>query len=77
MDSKENEIIRDKQKPHTEESAKPSSKSEIMQTKELMEDMEEDLPKEAEDMDLDELDLDETEKGCSKKGQGYVSRRQI
>ena len=48
-----------------------------MQTKELLEDMEEDLPEEMEDMDLSELDLEEIEKECSKKGQGYVSRRQL
>ena len=28
-------------------------------------------------MDLGELDLEEIEKECSKKGQGYVSRRQL
>ena len=48
-----------------------------MQTEELMEDMEEDLPKETEDMHLGELDLDEIENECSKKGQGYISKRQL
>ena len=44
---------------------------------ELMEDMEEEMSKETEDMDLRELDLDEIEKECSKRGKGYVSRRQL
>ena len=39
-----------------------------------MEGMEED---EGEDMDLGELDLDAIEEECRKKGQGYVSRRQL
>ena len=32
---------------------------------------------EGEDMDLGELDLDSIEEECRKKGQGYVSRRQL
>ena len=39
-----------------------------------MEGMEED---EGEDMDLGELDLAAIEEECKKKGQGYVSRRQL
>ena len=39
-----------------------------------MEGVEED---EGEDMDLGELDLDAIEEECRKKGQGYVSRRQL
>ena len=42
-----------------------------------MKDMEEYTPDEVGDMDLGELDLDEIEKECSKKGKGYVSRRQF
>ena len=30
-----------------------------------------------EEMELGEMDLDEIEKECDKKGQGYVSRRQL
>ena len=32
---------------------------------------------EGDDMELGELDLDTIEEECGKKGQGYVSRRQI
>ena len=39
-----------------------------------MEGMEED---EGDDMELKELDLDAIEEKCGKKGQGYVSHRQI
>ena len=42
-----------------------------------MEDMEEDMMEKTKDMDFGELDLDEIEKECSKKGQGYVSRRML
>ena len=49
----------------------------MMQIEELREDMEEDFPEETKDMNLGELDLDEIDKECSKKGKGYVSRRQL
>ena len=39
--------------------------------------MEEHTLNEVKDMDLRELDMDEIEKECSKKGQGYISRRQL
>ena len=42
-----------------------------------MGDMEEYLSEEVRDMYLGELDLEEINKERSKKGQGYVSRRQL
>lgn len=38
------------------------------------EDMEDDSPEDAQDMDLGELDLDAIEKEYDKEGKGYVSR---
>ena len=45
MDSKEEELNKDYQKIQIEEGPKSPSKLEMMQMEELMEDMEEDLPK--------------------------------
>ena len=60
--------------PMTEDQQEGPSKSPVSKESHQMEGVEED---EGEDMDLGKLDLDALEEECRKKGQGYVSRRQL
>ena len=60
--------------PMVEDQQEGPSKSLVDEGAQQMEGSEED---EGEDMDLGELDLDAIEEECRKKGQGYVSRRQL
>ena len=60
--------------PMVEYQQEGSIKAPVEEVVQQMEGTEED---EGEDMDLGELDLDAIEEECRKKGQGYVSRRQL
>ena len=57
-----------------EDQQESPSKAPVEEEAQQMEGTKED---EGEDMDLGELDLDAIEEECRKKGQGYVSRRQL